>query len=118
MQSGQTTRITLDSDDTASSRLHQPGYSSIAVAQTWSPGNLRSLASDVASTMLNDPTLDRLDITEGGVSPWKGRAGADGANFEGTILYNSLDAGQEPVSKGPKQKTKAKPGMFPECDQV
>ena len=68
----------MGSDDTASSRHRQPGYTSIAVAQTWSPGHLRSLASDVASSMRSDPTLDRLEIEEGGVSPWKDKTGQHG----------------------------------------
>lgn len=68
----------MDSDDTASSRQRQPGFTSIAVAQTWSPGHLRSLASDVASSML-DPTVQRLDIEEGGISPWKYKTGQCGA---------------------------------------
>ena len=69
----------MDSDDTASSRQRQPGFTSIAVAQTWSPGHLRSLASDVATSMLGDPTVQRLDIEEGGVSPWKYKTGQGGA---------------------------------------
>jgi len=30
------------------------------------------LASDAATAALNDPAVTRLDIQEGGVSPWKG----------------------------------------------
>lgn len=46
---------------------------SLRSAQTWSQGHLRSLASDAYAAALNDDSAEsKLDIAEGGVSPWKG----------------------------------------------
>lgn len=46
---------------------------SLRSAQTWSQGHLRSLASDANAAALNDDSAEsKLDIEEGGVSPWKG----------------------------------------------
>lgn len=45
---------------------------SLRSAQTWSQGHLRSLASDAYAAVLNDSAESKLDIEEGGVSPWKG----------------------------------------------
>ena len=45
---------------------------SLRSAQTWSQGHLRSLASDAYAAALNDSAESKLDIEEGGVSPWKG----------------------------------------------
>lgn len=115
LQSGQTTRHTMDSDDTASSRPSQPGYTSIAVAQTWSPGHLRSLASDVASSLLNDPTVEGLHIEEGGVSPWKDRATADRASLQDPSPLDSPDPLDRPAGVTHKDRAKIKPGTLPSC---
>ena len=72
LQSGQTHRNTADSQDTATSGGHALPAASLRSAHTWSSGHLRSLASDAATAALNDPAVTRLDIQEGGVSPWKG----------------------------------------------
>lgn len=72
LQSGQTHRNTADSQDTATSGGHAFPAASLRSAHTWSSGHLRSLASDAATAALNDPAVTRLDIQEGGVSPWKG----------------------------------------------
>lgn len=46
---------------------------SLRSAQTWSQGHLRSLASDAYAAALHDDSAEsKLDIEEGGVSPWKG----------------------------------------------
>ena len=44
---------------------------SLRSAQTWSQGHLRGLASDAYAAALNDAAESKLDIKEGGVSPWK-----------------------------------------------
>jgi len=72
LQSGQTHRNTADSQDTATSGSHALPAASLRSAQTWSSGHLRTLASDAATAALIDPAVTRLDIQEGGVSPWKG----------------------------------------------
>ena len=110
VQSGQTTRHTQDSDDTASSRQHQPGWSSssITVAQTWSPGHLRTLAADAASSKLADPALARLDFEEGGLSPWKGAKGPTELDLEAR-----LQSGNAVVHRA--QCTASKPGQTLNC---
>ena len=72
LQSGQTHRNTADSQDTATSGGHALPAASLRSAHTWSSGHLRSLASNAATAALNDQAVTRLDIQEGGVSPWKG----------------------------------------------
>ena len=71
VQSGQTSRRTADSQDTAASRSNAAPSASLRSAQTWSQGHLRSLASDAYAAALNDSAVSKLDILEGGVSPWK-----------------------------------------------
>lgn len=72
LQSGRATRQTADSQDTATSRGNAVPSGSLRSAQTWSQGHLRSLASDAYNAALNDSAESKLDIEEGGVSPWKG----------------------------------------------
>lgn len=106
LQSGQTTRHAQDSDDTASSRQHQPGVGNraIAAAQTWSPGHLRSLAADASSSSkLVDPALAGLDFEEGGLSPWKGIKGTTELDLEAP-----LESGNAAVHRVPP--TASKPG--------
>ena len=71
MQSGQTNRQTGDSQDTATSRGNVLSSAHLRSAQTWSQGHLKSLVSDPVAAALNDSAVSKLDIQEGGVSPWK-----------------------------------------------
>ena len=72
LQSGQTHRHTADSQDTATSRGNALPAAALRSAQTWSSGHLRSLASDAAIAAVHDAAVTRVEIQEGGVSPWKG----------------------------------------------
>ncbi|KAA6425287.1 MAG: hypothetical protein FRX49_04781 [Trebouxia sp. A1-2] len=99
-QSGQTHRNTADSQDTATSGGHAFPAASLRSAHTWSSGHLRSLASDAATAALNDPAVTRLDIQEGGVSPWKGDQGAESNQgpmlgpYKTSGIHRTLSAGQ------------------------
>ncbi|KAL0019924.1 hypothetical protein WJX77_010272 [Trebouxia sp. C0004] len=99
-QSGQTHRNTADSQDTATSGGHALPAASLRSAHTWSSGHLRSLASDAATAALIDPAMTRLDIQEGGVSPWKGDQGPETNQgpmlgpYKNSSVHRTLSAGQ------------------------
>lgn len=71
LQSGHATRHTGDSQDTATSRGTAGPSCSLRAAHTWSQGHLRSLASDAHAAVMEDSAESKLDIQEGGLSPWK-----------------------------------------------
>lgn len=68
--------------------------SSLRSAQTWSQGHLRSLASDACAAALKDSGASKLEVHEGGVSPWKGDQVCwciqqkTGQTFDDACLFN------------------------------